>query len=82
MVGFIILGVLLVFFAIVCIRAVLFRPEKSEINETKEILINHDKIVENFISLIQCRTVSNRDDALIMHKEFDKFRRKLGKTSL
>ena len=73
MIGFIVLGVILLFFVIVFVRTIVFQPEKKQKNEKKDISINKKKIVDNFIALIQCKTVSNRDKTLVLQEEFDKF---------
>lgn len=66
-------AVLIVVFAVILIRALLFRPEKRVEAEKEEITLNEKKIVEDMVDMIRCKTVSNRDEALVDRAEFAKF---------
>ena len=79
MIGLYILGILVLFLVVLFIRAILFQPEKKEKKEQSEIAIHEEKIVEDLIALIQCKTVSFRDDSLILHDEFLRFQEELKK---
>ncbi len=79
MIGYIILGVIILFFISIVIRAFLFTPYKKPVIKKKEIVIRKDKIVDDFTSLIRCKTVSNRVETLIEQEEFDRFQQELAK---
>lgn len=73
MIGFIILGVIVVFLVVIVERTLLFVPEKKEKIEVEEIALNEDKIVRDMVAMIRCKTVSNRDDSLVDWTEYEKF---------
>ena len=70
----IILAVILILAGIVFVRTLQFKPEKSDAVESEVIILNQDKIVTDMVDMIRCKTVSNRDDALVDWEEFVKFR--------
>ena len=65
--------VLILFIALILIRAVLFRPEELPPVSEEQIQTDLDKIVEDMVAMIRCKTVSNRDEQLVDRKEFEKF---------
>ena len=65
--------VLILFIALILIRAVLFRPEELPPVSEEQIQTDRDKIVEDMVAMIRCKTVSNRDEQLVDRKEFEKF---------
>lgn len=73
MVGYIILGIVVLFLAVIFVRTLMFTPKK----ETKEIgeavTLNEGKIVKDMVDMIRCKTVSNRDEGLVDWAEFEKF---------
>lgn len=73
MVGYIILGIVVLFLAVILVRTLMFMPKK----ETKEIgeavTLNEEKIVKDMVDMIRCKTVSNRDEGLVDWAEFEKF---------
>lgn len=73
MIGYIILGAIVVFIVIIVERTLLFVPEKKEKVEAEEIVLNEDKIVKDMVAMIRCKTVSNRDDSLVDWAEYEKF---------
>ena len=73
MIGYIILGIIVVFVFIIVERTFLFVPEKREKIEVEEISLDHDKIVRDMVAMIRCKTVSNRDESLVDWAEFEKF---------
>lgn len=77
MVGYIILGVLVIFIIVIMERTLLFVPEKREAAETEEIVLNEDKIVRDMVAMIRCKTVSNRDDSLVNREEYERFEAEL-----
>ena len=77
MIGWIILGLIIVFIVVVVERTILFVPEKREPIEAEEITLDEDKIVRDMVAMIRCKTVSNRDTSLVDWDEFEKFEAEL-----
>jgi len=77
MIGIYIAGTCLLFLIIITIRGILFRPTDKIVNEPEVITIQKNKIVEDFIAMIQCKTVSYRKDDLIAKDEFSRFQKEL-----
>lgn len=76
MAGYIIgavLVLLVVFVAILLVRTLLFVPKELPPVQQDTITVDREKIVNDMISMIQCKTVSNRDDALVDWGEYTKF---------
>lgn len=76
MAGYIIgavLVLLVVFVAILLVRTLLFVPRELPPVQQDTITMDREKIVNDMISMIQCKTVSNRDDALVDWGEYKKF---------
>ena len=76
MAGYIIgavLVLLVVFVAILLVRTLLFVPRELPPVQQDTITVDREKIVNDMISMIQCKTVSNRDDALVDWGEYTKF---------
>ncbi len=72
-----ILSVLICFMivvAVIMVRTFLFRPYKNSVLEIEAIELDNDRIVQNMIDMIRCKTVSNRDADLVDKEEFDKFK--------
>lgn len=69
----IILGLFLIFIAVVLVRAVRFSPEDMESVVPEKIELDRDKIVADMVDMIRIKTVSNRDEALVDRREFAKF---------
>lgn len=73
MAGYLILAVLVIFIAVILIRAALFKPyPEPEILEG-EISVDEEKIVNDMSDMIKCKTVSYQDKSKIDWQEFDKF---------
>ncbi len=66
-------GALSALIAFILIRTLLFRPEKHEKVTAEPLTFNRDKIVEDMVDMICCKTVSNRDEAMVDRAEFAKF---------
>ena len=69
----ILLVAFLIFIAIILIRAMQFQPEEIKTLEEDHIPLNHEKIVQDMVSMIQCKTVSNLEEELVDRGEFLKF---------
>ena len=72
MIGWIILGIVLVFLAVLVIRALLFNPKPQPKAEKDAIDFDKDAAVTALQKLVQCKTVSNVDHALEDDAEFQK----------
>ena len=69
----IVIGVAAVlFFAVIFIRALRFRPKKAAPKQFDEVNIDRDRAVENLAALVRCKTVSHRDGAQEDDAEFEK----------
>ena len=68
-----ILGVVVLFFAVVIIRTIRFKPPVSEPLGQATYGCNREKIVDDMSAMIRCKTVSYRDDEKIDKTEFAKF---------
>jgi carboxypeptidase PM20D1 len=79
MVGIIIVIIILAFLAVIFIRAMLFKPEKTEGIEKEQISVNNSKIIDDMSAMIRCKTVSYRDESLIDREEFREFEELLKK---
>lgn len=65
--------IILILLAVILIRTMRFTPAKlSDVTED-HIDLNHDKIVQDMVEMIRCKTVSNRDESLVDRAEFAKF---------
>lgn len=72
MAGFIILLIILVFIAVLLIRAALYRPFPEPEMMQGEIRVDEAKIVQDMSDLIKCKTISYQDKSLIDWKEYEK----------
>lgn len=79
MVGWIILGVVVLFVAVILIRTAMFKPKDDKRAEADEVAVDEKRAVESLQAMIRCKTVSSRDKATVDEKEFDKFRELLKK---
>jgi carboxypeptidase PM20D1 len=68
------IGLAIIFFAVIVIRAILFKPEKEAVQKTVEINVDEKKAAEDLSAMIKCKTISYRDTNLIDEREFVKFR--------
>ena len=60
-----ILGAVVLFFAVVIIRTIRFKPPVSEPLGQATYECNREKIVDDMSAMIRCKTVSYRDDEKI-----------------
>lgn len=77
MIGGIILGVIGVFIIVLLIRAARFVPKQEAPIQKTKVYTNREKIVNDFVNMIQCKTVSNRDESLVDWSEFERFEKLL-----
>ncbi len=69
--------VLVVFLAVIFIRAALFRPKNEERAPVADVQVNAEKATHDLAELIKCKTISHRDASLDDVAEFDKFEKLL-----
>lgn len=80
--AYVIAGVLIgvgMFLAVILIRAAMFKPQKELEPSNIAIDLQEEKIVQDMVELIRCKTVSYDDKSLIDEAEFEKFRTLLPK---
>lgn len=75
----IILGLIIVFLAVILVRAAAFKPKETFQPSGTEVALDSDKIVQDMVEMIRCKTVSYYDKSLIDYDEFEKFRQLLTK---
>ncbi len=72
MVGYILLGLVVLFLAVVLLRAVLFRPKTAPAVSEETIDFDREAAVSCLQQLLRCRTVSNHDREKEDEAEFQK----------
>lgn len=72
MIGYIVLGIVILFIIFILFRTLSFKPYKEEIRPYEEVKIDEEKIISNLQALVKCKTVSNYDKSLEDDKEFEK----------
>ena len=72
MVGYMILGLVAVFFAVILIRTAMFQPKAQPEVSAEEVKVDTDAAVSNLQRLVQCKTVSYNDRSLEDEGEFQK----------
>ena len=73
MLFYIILAILAVIIAVIMIRTVRFVPYVTTVSESEQIAVNEEKVITDMVNMIRCKTVSNREEALVDRNEFVKF---------
>ena len=71
------LGVVLLFVAVLIIRTLRFRPGKTQAITPSAVSLDRDKVVADMADMVRCKTVSYRDHELEDAEEFAKFHRLL-----
>lgn len=72
-IGWIILALIVVFLAVIIIRACNFTPKPELTPDTTPVAVDREKIIEDMAAMIRCKTVSYREEELIDRREFVKF---------
>ena len=67
-----ILFFLLVFFAVILTRTLLFTPKEEQPQVSEPVIFDREESIRNLASLIRCRTVSREDPALEENEEFER----------
>lgn len=74
-----VLGLLVLFLAVILVRAALFQPREELVASGDQVTLNDKKIVEDMQELIRCKTISYNDESLVDQAEFEKFQQLLPK---
>ena len=72
-----ILGILIVFAAVILVRTLRFRPLPQAPVSVEDVTLDEEKILRDMQDMIRCKTVSNRDETLTDWSEFEKFQQLL-----
>ena len=70
--GYVILGIIAVFVAVVAVRTAMFRPKAQPDANGAPVELDEEKCIHALTELVKCRTVSNYDPALEDEAEFQK----------
>ena len=63
---------LVIFLAVLVIRAAAFKPKNQPEIDTYEVSFDRDKAVSDLVALVRCKTISYRDPSLEDDAEFEK----------
>ena len=69
---YIILALIVIFLAVIIIRAAAFRPKAQPLCVQDDVEIDRDQAIRNLQELVKCRTISYRDSSLEDDAEFEK----------
>ena len=73
---FMIIGAaVLIFLAVLLIRAAMFTPKPERERSQENVELNEEKIVKDMQEMIRCKTISYNDDTLIDKREVFKVQR-------
>ena len=72
MVGYVILGIAVLFLAVIILRAAMFQPKYQATIDVQPIPFDKEKAVKALQSLVQCKTISYNDHTLEDDTEFQK----------
>ena len=72
MLGYILLALIALFFAVIFIRAAMFRPKAQAAVEAEKVEFDEQAAVDALAALIRCKTVSYHDHSLEDDAEFEK----------
>ena len=73
MIGYLILGLVAVFFAVILIRTLNFKPKAQPETSQEAVSFDKDAAAEALAQLIRCKTISYSDPSLEDDAEFQKF---------
>ena len=72
MIGYLIFGLVAVFFAVVLIRTLNFKPKAQPATSQEAVSFDQEAATEALAQLIRCKTISYSDPALEDDAEFEK----------
>lgn len=73
MVVYIILALILIWLAVILIRAAMFRPYPEPACVKEQVTLQEEKIIKDMSDMIKCKTISYSDASMMDMKEFEKF---------
>lgn len=73
MVGWIFLGLVVLFFVVIILRALAFNPKPQPQTDSETVEFDKDSAVASLQKMVQCKTISYNDHALEDDAEFQKF---------
>lgn len=77
MVLWIILGLIVLFAAVLCVRAALCKPAAAHYGERKDVAVDGEGAAQRLAQLVRIPTVSSYDEAAVDDSQFAAFREKL-----
>ena len=72
MVGYLILGIVLIFLTVVTLRTIRFKPKPQPALSDETITFDKDAAVDALAQLVRCKTISYNDPTLEDDREFEK----------
>ena len=72
-----IIPILIVFLAVILIRALAFKPAKTAQTPVSPVFVNGEKATGDLAAMGRCKTISHQDPALDDESEFEKFEKLL-----
>ena len=72
MIGLVILGIVILFLAVIVIRTLAFRPKAQNTATPEDVSFDKNRAVTALQQLVQCRTISYNDNTLEDEEEFQK----------
>lgn len=73
MVGYLILALILIWLAVILIRAAMFKPYPEPEMVEEAVTLQEEKIVQDMSDMIKCKTISYSDMSMMDMGEFEKF---------
>lgn len=73
MIGYVILGVVVVLLLVMVVRALMLKPQPITEIADMPMELNEDKIVQDMVDMIRCKTISYRDESLEDKGEYEKY---------
>lgn len=70
-------ALVVIFFAVIFIRALRFTPKEKAIGVVSEVSVDEKKVTDSLAEMIRCKTISHRDPTLDDEAEFEKFEKVL-----
>ena len=74
MIGYILLAILVIFFLVILVRTLTFKPKAQAAVCDGDVSFDEEKAIRALQELVKCRTISSYDHALEDEEEFRKFR--------
>ncbi len=72
MIGFVILGIVVLFLAVLLLRAAMFNPKPQKVGIREEVDFDREAAIDALAQLVRCKTISYNDPALEDEDQFQK----------